>query len=328
MQLATGYWGTRVINAALRLELLESLAQGSRPAEEVASERTCHAESVLRLLRGCAALGLVREGPVGVFSLTELGQPLLASHPRSLRDAACMVCDPGHYNSWTELEHTVRTGEPAYKKALGVDNVFDYFARQPEESEQFNRAMASFTRAFIGALRQAYDFTPYGLIADVGGGHGQFLGAVLQCAPQSRGILFDLEPVLSGADEELQRLGVQDRVTRVSGSFFQSAPAGADLYLLKHILHDWTDEQCGQILGSLATAMPTGSKLLIAEMLLPEPPEVIPQAALMDLNMMVMTGGRERTGRQYAALIEAAGLHFERIVAVEGPYQLVEAVKR
>lgn len=118
MQMFTGYWATRIINAACRLELLEALAAGARPAAEVAAEKGCHADSVLRLLRGCAGLGLVKESSVATFALTPLGEPLLSNHPHSLRDAACMLCDPGHYDTWSHIEHTLRTGEPAYKKAL------------------------------------------------------------------------------------------------------------------------------------------------------------------------------------------------------------------
>ncbi|MBS2035360.1 hypothetical protein JST97_10250 [bacterium] len=324
MQMGSGYWASMVLSTAVRLDLLEGLAGQPGSASQLAAEHGYHAESVVRLLRGCAALGVAQEIAVGVFALTELGRLLLADHPRSLRDAVIMLTDPGHWNSWYQLEHTVVTGQPAYQKALGVENVFDYFASQPAESERFNRSMASMTRAFVQQLREAYDVTRFAVIADIGGGHGQFLGALLQAAPQSRGVLYDLESVVAGADAELSALGVLDRVEKVAGSFFESVPAGADLYLLKHILHDWTDEQCSKILERVAAAMKPGATLLISEMLLAEPPALSP-AALMDLNMMVMTGGRERTASQMEGLLSSAGLKFKRVLALPGPHQLVEA---
>ncbi|ODT62762.1 hypothetical protein ABS71_15275 [bacterium SCN 62-11] len=322
MQMGSGHWAAMTISVAVRLGFFEGLEQG--PVSSVSLSAGYHPESVERLLRGCVALGALHEVEAGVFGLTEMGQLLVSSHPRSLRDAMVMMTDPGHWHSWYQLEHTVTTGQPAYQKALGVSNVFDYFASQPEEAERFNRSMASMTRAFVQQLKAAYDISRFALIADIGGGHGQFLGALLQGASGSRGLLFDLETVLAGADQELSALGVSERVEKVAGSFFESIPAGADLYLLKHILHDWTDEQCAQILGHVSTAMKPGSTLLIAEMLLAEPPQISP-AAMMDLNMMVMTGGRERTAAQYEKLLQGAGLQIRRILALEGPYQLLEA---
>ncbi|MBX3168715.1 MAG: hypothetical protein KF760_14970 [Candidatus Eremiobacteraeota bacterium] len=324
MQLGSGHWAAMTLSVAVRLGLLEGMEAGPASARELAHQHGYHADSVERLLRGCATLGVTREVEAGVFGLTELGLVLLPSHPRSLRDAIVMLTDPAHWHSWYQLEHTVTTGQPAYQKALGVHNVFEYFAGQPEESERFNRSMASLTRAFVQQLKGAYDIGRFALIADIGGGHGQFLGALLQDAPNSRGLLFDLEAVLAGADQELEALGVAGRVEKVAGSFFETIPAGADLYLLKHILHDWTDEQCVQILEKLAAAMKPGSALLISEMLLAEPPHFSP-AAMMDLNMMVMTGGRERTASQYEKLLQSAGFKLTRLLPLEGPNQLIEA---
>jgi hypothetical protein len=326
MQMGSGYWAAMTLSVAVRLGLLEGLEHGRAPADQLSAGGGYHPESAQRLLRGCVTLGVVLEVEAGIFELTDMGRLLLASHPRSVRDAIIMMTDPAHWHSWYQLGHTVATGQPAYQKALGVSNVFDYFGSQPEEAERFNRAMASMTRAFVQRLKAAYPIQGFELIADVGGGHGQFLGALLQDAPGSRGILFDQAEVLAGADVELSALGVGERVHKVAGSFFESIPGGADLYLLKHILHDWTDEQCSLILGQVAAAMKPGSALLIAEMLLPEPPQASP-AAMADLNMMVMTGGRERTAAHYERLLQQAGLKIGRILHLEGPYQLIEALR-
>ena len=325
MQLGTGHWAAMTLSVAVKLGLLEGLEHGSASAQQLAAQNGYHGDSVERLLRGCVTLGVLSEVEAGVFALTELGRVLLPSHPRSLRDAMVMLTDPGHWHSWYQLEHTVTTGQPAYQKALGVENVFDYFASQPEEAERFNRSMASMTRAFVQQLKGAYDIGRFSLIADIGGGHGQFLGALLQDAPQSRGLLFDLERVLAWSHRELEALGVAGRVEKIAGSFFEAIPGGADLYLLKHILHDWTDEQCTQILQKVAVALKPGATLLICEMLLAEPPHFSP-AAMMDLNMMVMTGGRERTASQYERLLQSAGLKLNQVLPLDGPYQLLEAV--
>lgn len=324
LQLGSGLWASQILSVATRLDILECLAHGVNTAPRIAQDLGLHALSVERLLRGCAALGVVEEFEVGDFRLTPMGDLLTREHPHSLRDAITMMTDAAHWHSWHQLEHAVRSGEASFKKALGVENVFDYFASQPEEANRFNRAMASFTRAFVEQMRSAYDLSGFKLIADIGGGHGQLLGAVLQVAPQARGLLFDLEKVLEGAHAELSALGVASRVEKVAGSFFDGVPSGADLYLMKHILHDWDDQQCVQILGHVRQAMSSESKLLIVEMLMAEPPEKS-DAAMMDLNMLVMTGGRERTASHYQRLLEASGLRMVRVVKTEGAYQLVEA---
>ena len=326
MQLGTGFWASQVLSVAARLRLFDLLEKEPKGAEELARVTDCHGPSLVRLLRGCCSLGLMEELPGSLFGLTALGHPLTSDHPRSMRDAIIMMTDPGHWNSWTQLEHTVRSGEPAYRRALGVENVFDYFHAHPEESTRFNLAMASLTRAFVEQMKAAYPVNQYKVVADIGGGRGQFLGALLADAPQVRGILYDLPDVIREADAELARLGVLERVEKRSGSFFESAPEGADLYLLKHILHDWTDEQCATILAKVVQAMSSGAKLLIAEVLLPEKAQDSP-AAMMDLNMMVMTGGCERSEEHYVRLLEQAGLRHVRTIRLSSPCQLVEAVR-
>ena len=324
MQYASGYWVSQVVSVATRLDLIESLAAGPRTGEELAEQHGYDADAVVRLLRACVSLELMDELEPGRFQLREMALLLTREHPRSMRDAVIMMPDPGHWNSWARLDHSVLTGQPAYQQALGVSNVFDYLQGQPEEHERFNRAMASLTRAFVHSVEQVYDFGRFRCIADIGGGHGQLLALLLQRAPQARGVLFDAPEVLQGARSPLAALGVAERVELVEGNFFESIPSGPDLYVLKHILHDWNDEQCGVILGHLARTMTPQAHLLIVEMLMPEPPAPA-EASLMDLNMMVMTGGRERTVSQFRALLEGAGLRLQRTIALQGPFQLLEA---
>jgi hypothetical protein len=325
MKLGTGYWVTQILSVAARTDMLEQLLDGPLSAHEVAARAGLHANSTERVLRGCSLVEVTREEEPGLFSLTELGRGLTRSHPRSQRDAAVMLGDPGHWLSWGQLEHTVRTGEPAYVKALGVENVFHYFDKQPDEAERFHRSMVSMTSAFIGQLETAYDFTPFGTIADIGGGHGLLLGSVLRWAPAARGILFDQPEVIAGATEQLGSLGVEARVTRLGGSFFESIPAGADLYMMKHILHDWTDDQCAIILDNVRKVIGPDGRLLVLDALLPDPPASNP-GVLMDLNMMVMTGGRERREGDFASLFARCGFELRRVVRVPGMVQGIEAV--
>lgn len=325
MQMGSGYWASLVLSVSLRLNLIEEINMGHRNLREVAERLNLNPQNTVRLLRGCCSLGVALEGPIEHFSLTPLGEFLTNDHPQSLRDALIMMTDPGHWNSWGELEHTVRSGQPGYRKALGVENVFDYFRSQPEEAERFNLSMASMTRAFVAAVDPVYEFAKFPVLADIGGGHGQLIGHLLQLAPQSQGWLFDQPPVVAGAAHELEKLGTAQRVKCVAGDFFQEIPHGADLYLLKHILHDWTDELCIKILKNLAAAMKPTARALVIELVLAEPPALCPHA-MMDLNMMMMTGGRERTVAQYAELCQQAGLRVSQAIPTHGPLTLVEIV--
>lgn len=327
MQLGSGFWASQCVSVATRVGLFDQLdgadAKHPRSSDVMAGQLGLDANASERLLRGCANLGLVSEPQAKHFCLTDLGQHLTSSHPQSMRGAIIMMTDPGHWNSWTQLEHTVRTGQAAYQKALGVSNVFDYFKANPEESKRFDDAMASMTHGFVASFAGVYSLEPYSLIADIGGGHGQLLSALLQKAPKAKGLLFDQPAAVEAADAELAAMGVKDRVEKVGGNFFESIPTGPDLYLLKHILHDWNDEQCHSILSNLKTALKPQARFLIVEMLLSEPPQVN-ETAMMDLNMMVMTGGRERTAAQYQALVERAGMRVLNVIPTQGPYQLIE----
>lgn len=324
MKMATGYWVSQVLSVAARTDMLEQLLDGPLSAQEVAIGANLQPGPTERVLRGCALVEVVKELEGGVFELTELGRLLTSGHPRSAREAAVMMGDPAHWLSWGQLEHTVRTGEPAFTKALGTDNVFAYYDANPDEGERFHRSMGSMTRAFISNLEKAYDFTPYATIADIGGGHGLLLGSVLKFAPTARGILFDQPHAVAGATEQLRALGVEERVTRVGGDFFQAVPGGADLYMMKHILHDWSDEQCKLILKNLRAVISASARLLVMDCVLPEPPAQN-EAVLMDLNMLVMTPGRERRQSDFARLFASAGFRLERVVTMPGLAQLVEA---
>lgn len=313
MQMLTGYWACQTLATAARLGVIDALPG---KADELATKLALDSDGLTRLLRGCVALEAMNLRQDGTFELTEMGQMLRTDAPRSMAAMAIMMTDPGHWNSWGQLPHSVRTGETGVFKGVQNPEIFDYYAQNPEESHNFNRAMAGMTGAWAAQLGESYDFTPFATIADIGGNHGLMLQAALRQNPKARGLLFDLANVLSD-------VGTHERVEKVVGNFFDSVPV-ADCYILKHILHDWNDEQSVAILKTIRQAMPEGGRLLILEMLLEDEPGM---ADMMNLNMLVMTGGRERTAEQFRVLLEQAGLKLNRVLATPAMYSIVEAVR-
>lgn len=312
MQMLTGYWACQTLATAARLGVMDALPG---TVEELSRRLNLHPDGLDRLLRGCAALGAC-ECLEDRYQLTELGQFLTSAHPRSMAPMAIMLTDPGHWNSWGQLPHCVRTGQTGVAPGVKSEEIFDYYKQHPEESSHFNRAMAGMTAAWASQLAESYDFTPFQTIADIGGNHGLMLAAALRSNPRARGILFDQAHVLAEADD-----AILERCEKVPGDFFQSVPA-ADCYLLKHILHDWNDQDAVRILKTIRRAMPEHGKLLVLEMMLDKDPGM---ADLMNLNMLVMTGGRERTAEQFGRLFEQAGLQLARVLPTQAMYCILEA---
>jgi hypothetical protein len=226
--------------------------------------------------------------------------------------------------AWDDVLHSVRTGQPAFEHTFGMP-YFDYFATHPEAGQVFNEAMVGWTSQVVEAVVAAYDFSPFSDVVDVGGGHGALLAAILKATPAARGILFDLPQVVEGAEPFLAAAGVADRCTLVGGDFFGEIPSGADAYLLAQILHDWDDEHSVAILRQVRRAMPDHGKLLVVELTLPEG-DAPAFGKWMDLHMLVLLNGRERTARQYADLFRTAGLELARTISIRSGQSIVEAV--
>lgn len=312
MQMLTGYWATQTLATAARLGVVDALP-GS--VTDLAGKLSLHEDGLRRLLRGGVALGAFHSNDGERFELTPLSEFLRADNPRSLAGMAIMMTDPGHWNSWGQLAHCVRTGETGVFQGVQSPEIFAYYQQNPEERANFDRAMANMTGAWAAHMEESYDFTPFKTIADIGGNHGLVLQAALRQNPNARGLLFDLPHVLA-------EVGEHERTEKVAGDFFESVPA-ADCYILKHILHDWNDEQTTQILANIRKAMPEGARVLILEMLLFEQPSVVD---MLNLNMLVMTGGRERTAAQFAELMARAGLKQTRVLPTPAMYSIVEGV--
>jgi hypothetical protein len=326
-ELGVGYFVSRTIYAGIELGVMDALAVGPRSASEVAAEQQLDAPSLFRLMRALAASGILAQLDDGRFQLAAMGEVLVSGHPSGIREGLLMFHQPMFWKSWEGLADAVRKGGPAFDQVFGQP-VFDWLTDQPEASRHYNTGMTGRSAGFIPAIVGSYDFAPYASIVDVGGGHGSFLAAILAATPGSQGTLFDLPHVASGAQPSFDRAGVADRTTIATGNVFESVPAGADLYTMKWILHDWDDAACLRILANLRQAMSPGSKLLVVERVMPERAEAsLPQrgSAMTDLVMMVHLIGKERTEREFADLFGQAGFKLELVVTTGCPLSIVEA---
>jgi len=323
-RLANGYQVTQAIHVAATLGIADLLADGPGDAEQLAAATACHAPSLVRVLRALASVGVLHEDDDGRFALTEIGACLRSDAPDPVGGWAAFVGRPYHFAAWSNLLHTVRTGENAFAAVHGTD-VWGYRAAHPEEGAIFDRAMTDITRRANRHVLEAYDFSRLQSVVDVGGGHGALVAALLTAHPRMRGVVFDLPHVVADAPALLDAAGVMDRCEVVGGSFFGDAvPAGADAYLLKAVLHDWDDAEALAILRACHAAARPDSVLLVVDRDLGAPNEN-PDAKLSDLNMMVGTGGRERTRDQFAALLAAGGFALERAIPTGIALSLFEA---
>lgn len=297
------------LRATVRLRIVELIGETGSPYADVAKAAGTHPETTLRLLRTLAALGYLAEDVQGTFSVTPAGALLDPRNPRSLANLVQTFTDPMMLHPFEHLDDSVRSGEPAFSSVFGTD-AFSYLKEHPELSERFNAAMSFLTSQIAAGLPGVYDFGRYGTVADLGGGDGTLLAGVLRATPGLNGILYDTEEGLAQAPETLKRGGVADRCSLVPGDFFRAAPEGADLYMIKSVLHDWSDEQAVAILANCRAVLPPEGRVLILESVLPE--TVTPEGPripyMTDLNMLVNAGGKERTRRQLDEVCERAGL--------------------
>ena len=324
-QMAFGALMTQALYVAAKLGVADLLAAGPRPVKELAAATETHGRALYRVLRSLAGVGIFRETAPQVFALTPLAEPLRSEAPNSVRRGMIFMGEGWHWAVWGDLMHSVRTGRPAWGHVHGAE-VFDYFADHPAEAEIFNGAMTDMSMSTAPAVVEAYDFSGTGTLADIAGGHGYLLAQVLKANPGMKGVLFDVAPVVAGADALLAREGVAERVEKVAGDFFAGVPAGADAYIMKHIIHDWDDERAGLILKNIRAVMPDHAKVLIVETVVPEG-DAPHYSKLLDLEMLASPGGAERTEEEYRALLAGAGLRLTRVVPTGSPFSIVEAVK-
>ena len=324
IQMATAPWASRLVYLAAELKLPDLLAEGARSARELAAATGAHAPSLHRVLRALASLGLFTEGAEGRFSLTALGEALRSGAPGSARATVLTLGAPWFARPLEELLYSVQTGKPAFDKIHGMP-AFDWLAKHPEQASLFSETMVGFHGLEPAAVAAAYDFSGLRTIADVGGATGNLLATILSRYPEPRGILFDLPHVVRDAPALLRERNVMDRVRIEAGSFFERVPTGADAYLLSHVIHDWSEEQCLAILGHCRRARQPGNRLLIIEMVLP-PGDTPHPGKMLDIIMLSLPGGQERTEPEYRALLDKAGFRMARVVPTESAVSVVEAL--
>ncbi|OBA57474.1 hydroxyneurosporene methyltransferase [Mycobacterium sp. 1100029.7] len=324
MEMITNAWAAQAITAAADLGIADALAKGPKTVDELADVVDADADTVSRLLRGLVSRGIFRRRRDGRYDLTPLGDTLRSDSDVSLRAFARFVGSPQDREHWSHVTESIRTGRPVVPELRGK-SCFEYLAEQPELDEIFNTAMTDLSAMEIPPVVAAYDFSRFSTIVDVAGGHGRLLSAILNATPHARGILFDQPHVIAGASPLLEEHGVADRVKLVEGSFFESVADGGDAYLLKHIIHDWPDDEAVQILANIRKAAGAGKHVLIVEFVIPRHNREFP-GYWMDLAMHIVAGARERTAAQYGRLLSRAGFRLTRVVETTAPICIVEAI--
>lgn len=323
IQMGTAYWASRIIYAAAKLGLADQLAAGPKSAAELADPMGAHAPSLHRLMRTLASLGLLSERTEQRYALTTLGEALKAGAPGSARATILTVGSRWFESSFDHIVYSVQTGKTGFEKAQGMP-VFDYLAQHHEDASLFSETMVGFHGQEPPAVAAAYDFSTFDTIVDVGGATGNMLAAVLSRHSKPSGVLFDRPHVVGDAPALLKAKGVNDRVTIEAGDFFKTVPVGGDAYILSHIIHDWSEDQCLTILGHIRKAMKPDGRLLIVEMVLPAGDE--PHLGkVSDIVMLVLPGGQERTAAEYRLLLSKAGFRLTRVVPTESSVSVVEA---
>ena len=323
-QMIFGKWVSMSLSVAARLRIADHLANGPRSVEELSRATTTHQPSLYRLMRALASVGVFRSNDQEQFELTEVGALLRSGIPGSMRGVADYCGEMWSWRAWESMQHSIETGETAFDSVFG-ESVFEYLSKHPEESAVFNEGMTGFSGTAALAIIETYDFSRFQSIIDIGGGHGHLLASILREFVKLRGAVFDSTHVVKGSHDTFHKFGVADRAESIGGDFFREVPAGFDAYLLKHIIHDWNDNDCGRILQTIRRASSAGTTLLIFEMVIPPGDEPHP-GKLLDLEMLVVASGQERTATEYQSLLSANGFRLERIIPLRSPLSIVEAV--
>lgn len=321
-KMITGYWVSQAIYAAAKFNIAEHLNDGPKSVEELAQITSTDTDALYRLLRALASVGIFAEGESRQFSLTPMAEPLRSDVPGSKRALALMAGDE-QFRTWAEIDYSIQTGKIAFEKVFGKP-IFDYLGENPDKARIFDAAMTGIHGRESNVILEAYDFSGFGVLADIGGGNGSLMSEMLQKHTAMKGILFDLPHVVEHAKDNIESAGVSDRCDVVGGNFFEAVPEGADAYLMRHIIHDWDDAKSLTILRNCHRVMPAESKLLLVESVIPSGNEPF-GGKFLDLVMLLIPGGKERTEEEYRALLSKAGFQLSRIVPTETEVSIIEA---
>jgi hypothetical protein len=324
LQMMSGLWISRGIYVAAKLGISDLLVDGAKTAEELAAATDTHPDSLYRVLRMLATAQIYHESEDRKFSLTPLSETLRSDVVGTLRPGAIAEMGEVHYEAWGNIMHSVKTGEIAFDAKFGK-NIWQYFEADQEKAENFNKWMALSSEPLNQAVSSIYDFSGVEKIVDVGGGLGAMISAILAKNPELKGVVFDAPSVVEKSKEFIAAQGLSDRCEAVGGDFFEAVPAGGDIYSMRWILHDWEDSKSLTILNNIKKVLPENGKLLLVEAVVPEGSE--PHfSKFFDMVMLTMTGGRERTEKEWSELLGKSGFRISRIIPTESFLSIIEAV--
>ena len=323
---ALGHIVSSCMQTAIKLELIEQIAKGTHQTSRLAEKVGVKDDSLYRILRVLEMAGLVVEDSPRTFHLTQAGSLLTADAPASMRYMVEFVTDPMHSKVYGQLTEAIKAGEVPFERVFG-EEYFRWINRRENEDEAtlFHKGMASFSGSCIAAFLEAYDFAQFDTIADVGGGLGGMVRAILKACPKLKGMITELPEVVETAKWAIAQDGLSGRCSAVASDFFESVPGGADAYFMKHILHDWNDEDVSCILKNIRAVIPSRGKLVLAETVVPSDATPHP-GKLIDIEMLVFLKGKERTEPEWRKLLGSSGFHLTRIFETKSPLSLIEAV--
>lgn len=324
-RMITGYRTSQSIFAAAKLGIADLLKDGPQHIDQLAEASHTNSEALYRLLRALASIGIFAEGDQRQFSLTPMAEFLRSDIPDSKRALAMMAGDE-QFQAWSEILYTLETGKKSFDKVFNRP-IFEYLSEHPDKGHIFDQAMTGVHGRETSTILEAYDFSEFKVLADIGGGNGSNITSLLQHYSEMKGILFDLPHVVERSKMNIEKVGLSNRCTLIGGSFFDSIPLTADAYLMRHIIHDWDDEKSLTILRNCHAVMPENSKLLVIESVIPPGNEPF-AGKFLDLVMMLIPGGKERTEEEYKALYEQVGFELTRIVPTKTELSIIEGVKR
>ena len=323
VQLLFGKHIAYAVSAMARLGVADHMDDYPVDVETVARKVGAQADGLYRVMRVLAGAGVVEQTSGRSFRLTPVGQALKTDAPVCMRHTAMQMGDPWSTRPWEHFTDTIRTGVDGVTQAFGK-NAFELLAEEPEQADHFNQSMSAYSAAMINAIAAGYDFSAIRRLADVGGGHGKLLSAILERNPQMKGVVYDLPEVVAGAVGQEHLAACGDRIIFEGGSFFERVPSGCDAYMMKFVMHDWSDEHCKAILRNIRRQMPENGRVLVIEQIVASTPE-LSFAKLLDLEMLALTvGGRERTEAEFAQLFACAGLKLTRVCPTQSPLCVLE----
>ena len=325
LELTTGIWPALALRAVVGTGIADRLARRPSTPGELARDLGLHEQSVRRVLRLLSGYDIVSELSDGRFELTRIGRYAARDTPGSLADFVQYTGEPWQLGPWERLNETLRTGVPAFEIVYG-SSFFEYASSHPEVEELFDNAMASVAPLYGAAVANAYDFSQASPIADVGGGSGLVLRAILRAYPRAEGVLFDMPGAIARAPQALGDEGARVRIE--AGDFFERVPQGARTYVLSHVLHNWDDERVVKILRNVRKKLPADGRVLIVEALLGDKPNRWSAGNMTDAQMLTLVHGRERTRAEFESLLAQADLRLTRVIPTSAAESIIEAILR